>query len=61
VQVLNPKTLVGAQLVPPVGLAEEWMWGGGSLEAALEATLGKDGALTALQTARFMLVEVFCS
>mmetsp|Transcript_8470 Transcript_8470/g.25390 ORF Transcript_8470/g.25390 Transcript_8470/m.25390 type:complete len:205 (+) Transcript_8470:137-751(+) len=40
-EILNPKLLVGAQLSPPVGNAEDWMWGGRSLQSALEATLGR--------------------
>lgn len=42
-QVLNPKTLVGSQLTPPVGLAKDWMWGRGSLRAALTEALGEEG------------------
>lgn len=42
-QVLNPKTLVGSQLTPPVGLAKDWMWGRGNLRAALTEALGEEG------------------
>ena len=48
-QVLSPKTLVGSQLEPPVGLAKDWMWGQSNLRAALVQVLGKEG--TSLATA----------
>ena len=48
-QVLSPKTLVGSQLEPPVGLAKDWMWGQGNLRAALAQVLGDEGAPPAAQ------------
>lgn len=42
-QVLSPKTLVGSQLQPPVGLAKDWMWGQSNLRAALTQILGETG------------------
>lgn len=39
-QVLNPKTLIGAQLTPPTGVAAEWMWGSTSLDSTLQIVFG---------------------
>ena len=46
-QVLSPKTLVGSQLPPPVGLAKDWMWGQSNLQAALAQVVGDEGTLPA--------------
>lgn len=43
-EVLSPKTLVGTQLDPPVGLAKDWMWGQGTLRTALDQVLGETAA-----------------